>query len=238
VRKTAGIVLTAIAIAATTATAAISTAEQNRLREAAAVVSDLRSTPDKGIPDELWRRANCVIVIPSMKKAAFIFGGEYGKGVASCRTGNGWSAPAFMELEKGSWGAQIGAEQIDLVLLVMNRTGMGKLLDSKVSLGAGASVAAGPVGRDAGASTDLKLSAEILSYSRSQGAFAGINLAGGKLGPDKEANEDVYGPSVAARQVVLDNTIKPAPEMDTFLAALRGGVSPTAPRPAATSGRP
>ena len=233
--KKFGCIVLLLSMAGAGASAATSTAEQNRLREAATVLTDLRSTPEKGIPDQLWNKAACVIVIPSVKKAAFIFGGEYGKGVASCRTANGWSAPAFMELEKGSWGAQIGAEQIDLVLLVMNRTGMDKLLDNKVSLGAGASVAAGPVGRAAGASTDGKLSAEILSYSRSQGVFAGIDLAGGKLGPDKDANADVYGPAATAHQVVMDKSITAPADTQVFLTAL--GAPASVPAPAATTGR-
>jgi len=226
-------VLMLSAAAATAASAAVSTGEANRLREATTVLSDLRATPDKGIPDELWDKAACVIVIPGLKKAAFIIGGEYGKGVASCRTATGWSAPGVMEIEKGSWGAQIGGQSIDLVLLVMNRTGMTKLVQNKVSLGAGASVAAGPVGRDARASTDLKLSAEILSYSRTQGVFAGINLAGGKLGPDKDSNVDVYGSGVAAEQV-LNNTQPPPAEASSFMAALRSKAGTT---PAATTGR-
>jgi lipid-binding SYLF domain-containing protein len=209
----------------------VSTAEADRLREATTVLTDLRSTPDKGIPEELWDRAACVIVIPSVKKAAFIFGGEYGKGVASCRIADGWSAPVFMELQKGSWGAQIGGQSIDLVLLVMNRTGMNKLVRNKVSLGAGASVAAGPVGRDARASTDLKLNAEILSYSRTQGVFAGVNLAGGKLGPDKDSNTDAYGAGVTA-ELILNSTHTPPPEAASFMAALRSNAT----TPAATSG--
>jgi lipid-binding SYLF domain-containing protein len=128
-----------------------------------------------------------------MKKAAFIVGGEYGKGVMSCRTANGWSSPVFMELEKGSWGFQAGAQEIDLVLLVMNRDAATKMLDSKVSLGADASVAAGPVGRAASASTSGNLSAQVLSYSRSRGVFGGIDLSGGALKADKDSNKDAYG---------------------------------------------
>jgi lipid-binding SYLF domain-containing protein len=167
--------------------------QTSRLRNATNVLSELRATPDKGIPEDLWNRAECVAVIPSVKKAAFIFGGEYGKGVMSCRSGKVWSAPVFLELEKGSWGFQVGAQQIDLVLLVMNRSGVDKMLQDKVSLGADASVAAGPVGRAAGASTNAQMSAEILSYSRAQGLFAGIDISGGVLKPDKDANKEVYG---------------------------------------------
>jgi SH3 domain-containing YSC84-like protein 1 len=147
-----------------TATAAISTAQLKRLENAAAVVRELRDQPDKGVPDKLWQRASCVIVIPDLKKAALGIGGEYGRGVMSCREGQRWSAPAFIQLAKGTWGAQIGGAEIDLVLLVMNRDGAEKLLNNKVSLGADASAAAGPVGRDAAAATDAQMSAEILSY--------------------------------------------------------------------------
>jgi lipid-binding SYLF domain-containing protein len=185
-----------------TAAAAISTAEMNRLREASQVVRDLRDMPEKGIPDELWARADCVVVIPNMKKAALGIGGEYGRGVMSCRRGTAWSAPLFMQLAKGTWGLQIGAEQIDLVLLVMNERGAQKLLEDNVSLGADASVAAGPVGRAGAASTDAQFSAEILSYSKAQGIFAGIDLSGGVLRPDKDANTDVYGPNRPPRAIV------------------------------------
>jgi lipid-binding SYLF domain-containing protein len=162
----------------TTAFAALSTGEQKRLNDAAGVVTAIRNA-DNGIPEDLWQKAACVIVIPDMKKAAFIIGGEYGKGVMSCRSGSGWSSPVFMELEKGSWGFQAGAQEIDLVLLVTDRDAAGKMLNNKVSLGADASVAAGPVGRAASASTTGTL-ATVLSYSRSKGLFAGINLSGGQ----------------------------------------------------------
>jgi lipid-binding SYLF domain-containing protein len=192
-----------------TATAAISTAEIKRLENAAAVIRELRGQPDKGIPEKLWQRAACVIVIPDLKKAALGIGGEYGRGVMSCREGRRWSAPAFMQLAKGTWGAQIGGAEIDLVLLVMNRDGAEKLLNNKVSLGADASAAAGPVGRDAAAATDAQMSAEILSYSRARGVFAGIDIAGGVLGPDKDSNADAYGPKVEPKQIVFGKV--PAP---------------------------
>jgi lipid-binding SYLF domain-containing protein len=187
----------------TTATvfAAMSKEEVRRLNESAAVLSELRHAPDKGIPEDIWNKAQCVLVIPSLKKAAFVFGGEYGSGVMSCRT-SAWSAPVFMQLTKGSWGAQIGAEEIDLVLLVMNRRGVDKLLQDKVSLGADASLAAGPVGRSTAAATDAQMHAEMLSYSRSQGLFAGIDLSGGVLRPDKEADARAYGPNVTARAII------------------------------------
>jgi lipid-binding SYLF domain-containing protein len=158
-----------------------------------------------------------------MKKAAFVVGGEYGSGVMSCRT-HDWSAPVFMQLAKGSWGLQIGAEETDLVLLVMNRRGLDKLLEDKVSLGADASVAAGPVGRTGAAATDAQMHAEMLSYSRSHGVFAGIDLSGGVLHADKEADARAYGPSVSARDVAMGTASVKAPADATpFLNGLRHG---------------
>ena len=165
-------------------------------------MTELRGSLDKGIPEELWKRAECVVIIPSMKKAALVVGGEYGSGVMSCRARTGWSNPVFMQLAKGSLGLQIGAQQTDLVLLMMNRRGLDKLLADKVSLGADASLAAGPVGRSTSADTDAQQRAEILSYSRASGVFAGVDLSGGVLRPDKEADTRAYGPGVAARDVV------------------------------------
>lgn len=221
----------------TVAYAALSKDETKRLAEAGAILTELRDSPDKGIPQELWTRAQCVVVIPSMKKAAFIIGGEYGSGVMSCRTHTSartktrttpradWSSPVFMQLAKGSWGLQIGAEQTDLVLLIMNERGVDKLLDDKVSLGADASIAGGPVGRPASAATDAQLHAEILSYSRSSGLFAGIDLSGGVLRPDKDADRRAYGPNVTAREVVTSARRITAPaDAAPFLRALRRDV--------------
>jgi lipid-binding SYLF domain-containing protein len=187
---------------ATSAFAALRGNETKRLGDAAAVLSELRGTPDSGIPEDLWKKAQCVLVLPSLKKAAFVFGGEAGSGVMSCRGAKGWSAPVFMHLAKGSFGLQIGAEQVDLVLLVMNRRGADKLLQDKVSLGTDASLTAGPVGRTASAATDAQMNAEILSYSRSQGLFAGIDLSGGTLQPDTEADVRAYGSGVTVREIV------------------------------------
>jgi lipid-binding SYLF domain-containing protein len=216
---------------AATASAALSKDEVKRLNDASAVLTELRTASDKGIPEELWTRAECVIVIPSMKKAAFVVGGEYGSGVMSCHNANAWTAPVFMQLAKGSWGLQIGAEKVDLVLLVMNRRGVDKLLDDKVSLGADASVAAGPVGRTANVGTDAKLNAEMLAYSRSQGAFAGIDLSGGVLRPDKEADARAYGGEVTARQVI-DGTprVTPPAAARSFLDSLNRDVRATTGR--------
>lgn len=214
-------------VLATSAFAALSKDEVKRLGEAGTILTELRDSPDKGIPEDLWNKAQCVVVIPSMKKAAFVVGGEYGSGVMSCRT-NGWSAPVFMQLTKGSWGLQIGAQQVDLVLLVMNRRGIDKLLEDKVSLGADAAVAAGPVGRAASAATDVQMGAEMLAYSRSQGVFAGIDLSGGVLRPDKEADTRAYGSAVSARDVVTGAKHVAAPEAaNPFLRALRQNVRAT-----------
>ncbi|MGE5360995.1 MAG: lipid-binding SYLF domain-containing protein [Bacteroidales bacterium] len=207
--------LAALALAAPMATAQVGQNEQKRIDNAAAVLRDMTD-----IPQDIWQKANCVGVIPSVKKAAFVFGGEYGKGVVSCRTANGWSAPAFFELERGSWGLQAGGEMIDFVFLVMNQTGIEHLLQDKFTLGGAGSVAAGPVGRNATAATDLQMHAEILSYSRSQGLFAGINLNGGVLKPDKDANTDMYGPNVTSRQILVAGTVKPPATARPFMTAL------------------
>src|SRR5438045_41131 len=202
-----------------TLSAAISDKLKSRIDESATVLTELHSAPDKDVPKELWDRATCVIVIPSVKKAAFVFGGEYGKGLMSCRQGGGWSAPVFMQLQKGSWGLQIGAQSIDLVLLVNNERGMKKLLGNKVTLGAEASVAAGPVGRDARAATDAQMKAEILSYSRTQGLFAGINLSGGVLKPDGDDNQEAYGRKITPSAILTGSAAAPA-ATSAFMKAL------------------
>ena len=191
-----------LCLLATSAFAALTKSEVKRLSEAATVLGELRDAPEGGIPEDLWNKAQCVLVIPSLKKAAFVFGGEAGSGVMSCRRAARWSAPVFMHLAKGSFGLQIGAAEVDLVLLVMNQRGAEKLLQNKVSLGVDATLAAGPVGRSAHAATDAQLTAEMLSYSRSQGLFAGIDLSGGVLQPDTEADARAYGPDLSARDIV------------------------------------
>ena len=218
-------------LVATSAFAAPNKSDSKRLGEAATVLSEMRNAPDSGIPEDLWARAQCVLVIPSLKKAAFLVGGETGNGVMSCRRASGWSAPIFMHLAKGSVGLQIGAQSTDLVLLVMNREGAGKLLQDKVSLGADISLAAGPVGRSANAATDAQLNAEMLAYSRSKGLFAGIDLSGGVLHPDPEADARTYGPNVSARDVVEGSKKVAVPVVaQSFVRALTRDV-------AATSGR-
>jgi lipid-binding SYLF domain-containing protein len=219
--------------------AGASASEATRLAAAASAVQELRSE----VSQEYWTRARCVIVIPELKKAAFIIGGEYGKGVMSCRAGEQWSAPVFMELAKGSWGFQAGAEQADLVLLVMNESGVQKLLKNKVNLGADASVAAGPIGRRGGLSTDAVMTAEILSYSRSKGLFVGVDLSGGVLRPDEDSNKATYGPGATPSTILATREMSAPTEAGAFLSALKGTAPappsrPTPATPAATSARP
>jgi lipid-binding SYLF domain-containing protein len=213
-------VILTVTLFTTTITADVSTSQRKRIEEADAVLKEIHAAPDKDIPQELWTKASCVIVVPGLKKAAFVLGGEYGKGLMSCRRNGGWSAPIFMQVGKGSWGFQIGAQSIDLVLLVMNERGTQKMLRNKVTLGAEASVAAGPVGRDARAATDAQMKAEILSYSRAQGLFAGINISGGVVKSVEEDNEDLYGPGVAPRDVVLGTSIAAPASTEPFMTAL------------------
>jgi len=211
----------AAALAAPSVLAAdLSTKETKRIQEAATVLREIHGVPDKDIPQELWEKAECVVVVPGLKKAAFVIGGEFGKGLMSCRHHGAWSAPVFMQIGKGSWGLQIGAQSIDLVLLVMNASGMEKMLRNKVSLGAEASVAAGPIGRDARAATDAQMKAEILSYSRTQGLFAGINLSGGVVKADEDDNRDLYG-AAAPKDVVMGTSVKPPAVTEPFMSALR-----------------
>lgn len=194
-----------------------------RIDESTLVLSEIGGAPDTGIPEGIWRRAECVVVIPSLKKAAFIIGGEWGSGVMSCRTGNRWSAPVFMSMEKGSAGFQIGGQSTDLVLVVMNRSGVERLLSNKVTLGTDASVAAGPVGRTASAATDVQMHAEMLSYSRTKGLFAGVDLSGGTLKPDNDANYRMYGPNVTVRQIALGMVAVPMiASARAFTSALSG----------------
>lgn len=202
-------------------TAEVSSSEAKRILEAATVLKEIHAVPERDIPQELWDKAACVIVVPGLKKAAFVFGGEYGKGLMSCRHGGAWSAPVFMQVGKGSWGLQIGAQSIDVVLLVMNAAGMEKMLRDKTSLGVEASVAGGPVGRDARAATDAQMKAEILSYSRTRGLFAGVNLSGGVVKPDRKGSADLYGKNVSARDVVMAGKVPPPAAVQRFMAALK-----------------
>jgi SH3 domain-containing YSC84-like protein 1 len=175
-----------------------------RLRTSAEVLTEIMGAPDKGIPQELLEKSQCIVIVPGMKKGAFIVGAQYGRGFIMCRnlSGSGWSAPAAVKVEGGSFGFQIGGSETDAIMLVMNKRGAEKLLSSKFTLGADASVAAGPVGRTSSADTDLKLQAEILTYSRARGVFAGIALNGATLRPDQEANAELYGGRLTNRQIL------------------------------------
>jgi len=189
--------------------------EADRIENAGHVVKEIMDIPDD-IPQDLIDKAQCIIVFPSVLKAAFIVGGSYGRGVMTCRTGQSfsgpWSAPTMMALEGGSFGFQIGGEATDFVLLVMNGRGAHAILHSKVKLGGDASVAAGPVGRSASAESDVTLRAEVLSYSRARGAFAGVSLEGSTVRPDGDANERVYGRKIDAQDIVFHGAVPvPAP---------------------------
>lgn len=194
--------------------------QTDRLAAAVTVLDEIRATPDRDIPSDLWERASCVAVIPSVKKGAFVFGGEYGKGLMSCHRAGRWASPAFVLLAKGSWGFQAGAETVDLVLLIMNEHGVERLLQDQVSLGGEMSVAAGPVGRDARAATDAQLKAEMLSYSRAQGLFAGVDISGGVLKVDNDDNRDLYGRPMTARELLLKNDVPTPKAARAFVAAL------------------
>src|SRR6266481_6835718 len=172
---------------------------EDRVKAAGTVMEEIESAPDQGIPEEVLASAECVAVVPTMLKGGFIVGARYGRGVASCRTPKGWSAPAFFTVEGGSFGLQIGGQAVDLVMLIMNQEGMRNLLSSKFQLGADASVAAGPVGRHAAADTDWKMKAQVLTYSRARGVFAGVSLSGAVIKQDKDATRDFYGRMVPFR---------------------------------------
>ena len=192
----------------------------DRLDNAAKVLHEVMSAPDKGIPQEVFEHAKCIAVVPHMVKGGFVVGAEGGKGVATCRTANGWSAPAFFTIAGGSWGLQIGVEGIDLVMIFQNDKGMNDLINSKFKIGADASAAAGPIGRHASADTDWKLNAEILTYSRAKGVFAGLTLNGAAVKPDDDSMVAVYGPGVTER-AVLTGKVQPPAEAHSFLAAVR-----------------
>lgn len=191
-----------------------------RIDASAKVLDEIMATPDKAIPDKVMSKAKCIAVIPSMVKIAVGFGGNHGKGVATCRTANGWSAPAPITITGGSWGLQLGGQAVDLVLVVMNQAGMDHLLGSKFKLGADASAAAGPVGRDAGADTDIKMRSEVLTYSRARGLFAGVDLSGAALTQDKDETRLLYGKFVPFGQI-LKGDVRPTAASEPFLAAVR-----------------
>lgn len=181
-----------------------------RLRETAATLREIMAAPDQGIPKDLVDRARCMVVIPGVKKAAFIVGGEYGRGFASCRTASGWSAPAPVRIGGGSFGFQLGVDSTDIVLLVMDERGMKRLLSDKFSIGADAAAAAGPVGRDAAADTDISLRAEILSWSRTHGLFAGVSLDGTVVEHDEGETKKLYGRALSNQDIIEGRTRVPA----------------------------
>ncbi len=193
---------------------------EKRIDASATVLNEIMATPDKAIPDKIMDDAKCIAVIPSMVKVALVFGGNHGKGVATCRTSSGWSAPAPITVTGGSWGLQLGGQAIDLVMVVMNDQGMQHLLSSKFKLGADASAAAGPVGRDAAADTDWKMKAEVLTYSRARGVFAGIDLNGSAITQDKDETKVLYGKTWPFASILSGKVPKPAGS-GTFLEAVR-----------------
>jgi lipid-binding SYLF domain-containing protein len=197
------------------------TSIQKRIEASAHVLDEIMSVKDKAIPDKVMHDAKCIAVVPSMVKIAVGFGGSHGKGVATCRLANGaWSAPAPITITGGSWGLQLGGQAVDLVLVVMNQQGMNHLLSSKFKIGAEASAAAGPVGRDAGADTDWKMKAEILTYSRARGLFAGIDLSGSAVTQDKDETHLLYGKFVPFDEI-LTGKVRPPAGTGVFEAAVR-----------------
>lgn len=210
----------AAACAALLMPAAVSADTPGRLTAAVETLRSLSKAPDAGVPADLLAKAQCIVVIPSLKSGAFIVGADYGRGFVSCRTASGWSAPAAVKVEAGSVGFQIGGSESEVVMLVMNKKGVDRLLTTKFTLGGDATIAAGPVGRNAQAKTDAAMTAEILSYSRSRGVFAGVALEGGTLREDDSANKDLYGRALTNREILTGGV--PAPEgASAFLAAIK-----------------
>jgi lipid-binding SYLF domain-containing protein len=191
----------------------------DRVQAAADVLNEIQGTPDKGIPQQILGSAECVAVVPSLLKGGFIFGAKYGRGIASCRTEKGWTAPAFFQIEGGSFGFQIGGQAVDLVMLVMNKNGVQHLLSSQFALGADASVAAGPVGRHAEGDTDWKMRAEVLTYSRARGIFAGVTLNGAVVKQDKDSTREFYGHMVTTK-ASLTGEVEPPAAANPFLTTL------------------
>ena len=191
----------------------------DRVQAAADVLNAIQSAPDSGVPNEILSRADCVAVVPSMLKGGFVVGGKYGRGLASCRTPKGWSTPAFFTVKGGSFGFQIGGQAVDLVMLIMNNEGMQRLLSSQFALGADASVAAGPVGRHAEGNTDWKMRAQVLTYSRARGVFAGVSLNGAVVKQDKDSTRDFYGHMVTFK-AALTGEVDPPAAANPFLSSL------------------
>jgi len=191
----------------------------DRLDRSVNVLHAIMATPDKGVPEEVLSNAKCIVVVPDLIKGGFVFGGKHGRGVATCRTANGWSAPAFVSVGGGSWGLQIGVEDVDLVMLVMNDQGLQHLLSSKFQLTGEGSVAAGPVGRHASAGTDWKMNTEMLTYSRSKGVFAGLTLEGAVVEQDNDSTHAIYGKHMMFRNILSGEATTPR-SADAFLKAV------------------
>ncbi|MFN0123614.1 MAG: lipid-binding SYLF domain-containing protein [Blastocatellia bacterium] len=196
--------------------------ERDRARKAAVALREIMNAPDaQAVPQELLDRCECVAVFPSVKKGGFVVGGQYGKGLISCRRANGaWGSPSFFTIGGGSFGLQIGAQAVDLMLLIMNKDGVDNLLRDKFEIGAGASATAGPVGRNASASTDVMMRAQILSYSRSRGLFAGLELKGSVIKADNDANREVYAKEISAREIIIDGKVRTPTDVRVYTAAL------------------
>jgi lipid-binding SYLF domain-containing protein len=195
-------------------------ATDDRLDHAGRVIHEIMSAPDKGIPEQVLEHAKCIAVVPNLLKGGFVFGAENGRGVDTCRTANGWSAPAFFTITGGTWGLQIGVEGVDVVMIIQNENGMKHLIDSHFELGGDASASAGPVGRTASADTDWNMNTEILTYSRSHGVFAGLTLTGAAIRRDDDSTEAVYGHDVSTRNI-LDGQEAVPPSAHAFLDAVR-----------------
>jgi SH3 domain-containing YSC84-like protein 1 len=193
----------------------------NRMDHAGSVLHEIMAAPDNGIPEEVLEHAKCIAVVPHMLKGGFIFGAENGRGVATCRTAKGWSAPSFFTITGGSWGLQIGLEGVDLVMIIQNEKGMAQLISSKFQIGGDVSAAAGPVGRHASANTNWKLETEILTYSRAKGAFAGLTLTGAAIRRDDDSTEAIYGHDISTRRILQGEVATPA-TAQSFLDAVRG----------------
>src|SRR5579862_2942197 len=191
----------------------------DRMQKSVDVLHSIMATPDKGIPEEVLTGAKCMVIVPDLIKGGFILGGKHGRGIASCRTSEGWSAPAFISVGGGSWGLQIGIEGVDLVMLVMNDAGLQHLLSSKFELSGEGSVAAGPVGRHASAGTDWKMNTELLTYSRSKGVFAGLTLEGAVVEQDNDSTTAIYGHDVGFRKILMGD-VKPPADAAPFMSAL------------------
>jgi len=223
-KKVAVVILLMLAVSSS----AWASSSVEKVQKAATVLKEIMNAPDKGIPNDVIGSAKCIAVVPGMIKGGFVVGGAFGRGIASCRTSKGWSAPAFFSVKGGSFGFQIGAQGVDLVMLIMNDQGMQRLLSSRFKLGADASVAAGPVGRHAEGATDWKMNAEILTYSRARGLFAGVTLNGADVGQDKDATRELYGRMVTFKSL-LSGTVAAPKTAAPWLEALRkyaGGPKP------------